>query len=110
MLQNAEYRMPLVKVDRGPSTLPVYLRRIDANLFVDFGGAFDKLDTSDIKFFTDGAIISSPQLQTSAGGELWFGTSLVYGIDTQFRLGYARGLGPGAIPDGQLYFVASNAY
>ena len=42
-LQNVEYRIPLFKPDRGLSTLPVYLRRIDGNLFWDYGGAFDYL-------------------------------------------------------------------
>ena len=50
VLENIEYRAPLVKIDHGLSSLPVYLRRIDANAFVDYGGAFDNFDTQAIHF------------------------------------------------------------
>jgi outer membrane protein assembly factor BamA len=110
ILQNAEYRIPLVKPDRGPSTLPLFLRRIDPNLFVDFGGAFDRLDTKQVDFFSHGAVVHSPQLYTGVGAELWFGTTLAYGLNTHFRLGFAHGMSTIAIPGGQFYFLASSAY
>ncbi|MBK9261115.1 MAG: PD40 domain-containing protein [Polyangiaceae bacterium] len=110
VLQNVEYRFPIVKPDRGLSTLPLYLRRIDGNVFVDYGGAFNELDLSAISLFTNNSIINSPDLHTSAGVELWLGFSLGYYLDAQFRLGYARGFSAKAIPGGQWYFVASSAF
>ncbi len=110
VLQNIEYRFPIVKPDWGLSTLPFYIRRLDGNLFVDYGGAFDKLALDEISFFTNGAIIDAPKLHTSIGAELWLGLSLGYYLNTQLRLGYAYGLSGKAIPGGQAYFVASSAF
>jgi hypothetical protein len=110
VLQNIEYRFPIVKPDRGLSTLPLFLRRIDGNVFVDYGGAFNQLDLSAISLFTNRSIINSPDLHTSAGAEVWFGMTLGYYFDAQFRLGYARGFSGKALPNGQLYFVASSAF
>ena len=110
LLNNFEYRMPLHRPDRGLATLPFYLRRIDANLFFDWGGAFDKLNTDDIELFSNGAIVHSPQLLTGAGAELWLGTSLAYFIDVQFRLGYAVGFSARRIPGGRGYFLASSPF
>lgn len=109
-LQNVEYRFPILKPDRGLSTLPLYIRRIDGNVFVDYGGAFEQLDLSAISLFKDRSIIHSPDLHTSAGAEIWLGLTLGYYLDAQFRLGYARGFSAKAIPGGQWYFVASSAF
>ncbi len=110
LLQTFEYRAPLWKPDRGLSTLPVYLRRFDANLFLDWGGAFSKLVPSQFALFSQGALLDSRQFHTAVGGELWVGTTLGYGLPTQFRLGYARGFSVEAIPGGQLYFIAAGAF
>jgi hypothetical protein len=110
VLENIEYRAPLLKVDHGLSSLPVYLRRIDANAFMDYGGAFDNFDFQAIRLFYHNALIDSPQLHCSVGAELWFGTTLAYVLDTQFRLGYAYGFSAEAIKGGQPYFVASSAF
>jgi hypothetical protein len=110
LLGNAEYRFPLVYVDHGLSTLPLYLRRLDGNVFVDYGGAFNTLDVHDIRFFHDGALIDSAQLHASVGAELWLGLTLGYVMDTQLRLGYAYGFSAEAYKGGQPYFVASSAF
>jgi outer membrane protein assembly factor BamA len=110
VLQNIEYRFPIVKPDRGLSTLPMFLRRIDGNVFLDYGGAFDQLDLSAISLFKNRSIINSPDLHTSAGAEVWLGLTLGYYLDAQFRLGYAHGFSGKALPNGQLYFVASSAF
>lgn len=109
-LQTAELRFPIAVPDRGLSTLPLYLRRIDGNVYADFGGAFDEFDASAVRFFSDGALVHSPQLQTGIGGELWFGATLGYLLDVNMRLGYAYGLSAGRIPGGQLYFLAASAF
>jgi hypothetical protein len=110
VLQNIEYRFPIVKPDRGLSTLPLYLRRIDGNVFLDYGGAFNQLDLSAISLFTNRSIINSPDLHTSAGAEVWMTLTLGYYLDAQFRLGYAHGFSAKALPNGQVYFVASSAF
>jgi dipeptidyl aminopeptidase/acylaminoacyl peptidase len=110
VLQNLEYRFPILKPDRGLSTLPLYMRRIDGNVFLDYGGAFDKLALDEISLFSKGAIINSPQLHTSAGFELWTTLTLGYYLTAQLRVGYAYGFSSKAIPGGQLYFVAGSAF
>jgi hypothetical protein len=110
LLQTFEYRVPVVQPDHGLSTLPVYLRRIDANLFLDWGGAFNKLRVDQFALFDQGALLNSRQFHTAVGGELWIGTTLGYALPTQFRLGYARGFSVEAIPGGQWYFIAAGAF
>ena len=110
VLENLEYRFPIADIDRGPSTLPVYLRRIDGNLFIDYGGAFDSLRYQDIELGSDGALIHSEDLYTGAGAELWFGATLAHVVNFQIRLGYAYGFSGVAIDGGQWYFLASNAF
>ncbi|MFO0679073.1 MAG: hypothetical protein U0169_21270 [Polyangiaceae bacterium] len=90
-LANAEYRFPILTLDRGVSTLPIYLSRLFGNVFVDYGSAFDDPATAALK--------------TGVGGELWFDFQLGYGAGFLFRLGYARGLASGGID--KPYFVAS---
>jgi hypothetical protein len=89
-LFNAEYRFPIVNIDRGMSTLPLFLDRITGAAFADYGSAFD--DPEQAKF------------KTGVGGELWFDVTLGYILDFTFRAGYARGLASGGI--GKTYFVA----
>ena len=108
--QTLEYRAPIFQPDAGPSTLPLYLRRLDAALFVDYGGAWDRFAFDDVRFFQRGSLIYAPQLNTSVGGELWMNLVLGYVISSQFRLGYAYGFSEGAIPGGQLYFVSTNTF
>ncbi len=90
-LFNGEYRFPIVYIERGMSTLPLFLNRISGNAFVDYGSAFD--DAAVAKF------------KTGAGGELWFDFTLGYIVDFTFRLGYARGLASGGVD--KVYFVAA---
>ena len=94
VLGNAEYRFPIVNIDRGPSTLPVFLNRINGAAFVDYGSAFDTF--------------SSAQFKTGVGGELWFDLTLGYIASFTFRAGYARGLASGGID--KLYWVAAVPY
>jgi hypothetical protein len=90
-LFNAEYRFPIVNLDRGLSTLPVFLSRITGAAFVDYGSAFD--DENSAKF------------KTGVGAELWFDLTLGYIVGFTFRLGYAKGLASTGID--KPYFVAA---
>lgn len=110
LLQNLEYRFPIVTIDHGISTLPVFLRRIDGNVFLDYGGAFNSLDTRAVRFFHKGYLIDSPDLHASAGAEIWMNATFGYYLSTQFRLGYVYGFSNQATEGGQLYFVAASAY
>ncbi len=110
LLGNLEYRFPFWYADHGISTLPLYLRRLSGNVFVDYGGAFDRLDLRAIRFFSHGALIDTDQLHAAVGAELWIGATLGYVLDVQFRVGYAYGFSPEAIPNGQPYFIASAAF
>lgn len=94
LLGNAEYRFPILNVDRGDSTLPVFLERITGAAFVDYGSAFDVFDDARFK--------------TGVGGELWFDTLLGYVASFTFRVGYAKGLAFGGID--KIYFVAAVPY
>lgn len=90
-LTNAEYRFPIVNIDRGPSTLPIFLNRVSGAAFVDVGSAFDDPKSAAFK--------------TGVGGELWFDLTLGYLLGFTFRAGFARGVSSGGID--KLYFVAA---
>ncbi|HVJ92365.1 MAG TPA: BamA/TamA family outer membrane protein [Labilithrix sp.] len=93
-LANAEYRFPIVNLDRGDSTLPFFLNRISGAAFVDYGSAFDAF--RDARF------------KTGVGGELWFDLMLGYVLPFTFRAGYAKGLASLGID--KFYFVAAVPY
>jgi WD40 repeat protein/surface antigen Omp85-like protein len=89
-LMNAEYRFPIVNIDRGPSTLPFFLQRITGAAFVDYGSAFNTAAGAEFK--------------TGIGGELWFDVTLAYILRFTFRAGHAKGLASGGID--KTYFAA----
>ncbi len=90
-LFNAEYRFPILNLDRGLSTLPFFLNRITGTAFVDYGSSFNDVNAAEFK--------------TGVGGELWFDITLGYVLGFTFRAGYARGLASGGID--KKYFVAA---
>jgi hypothetical protein len=93
-LFNGEYRFPILNIDRGVSTLPVFLNRVSGVAFVDYGSAFD--DAYVAKF------------KTGTGGELWFDFTLGYTLGFTFRAGFAHGWASEGID--KLYFVAAVPY
>lgn len=109
-LSSIEYRAPIVKANWGPSTLPIFLRRIDASAFADWGGAFDQLDFDRIRLFHDDQLVWTPQLHTSVGTEVWFALTLAHRVAMNFRVGYAYGFSEEAFEDGQVYFLANSAF
>ncbi|HEX3776652.1 MAG TPA: hypothetical protein VHV51_19400 [Polyangiaceae bacterium] len=81
-LLNAEYRFPILYADRGISTLPIFLRTLSGTLFFDYGGAYNQLDPDHpFKVF-----------HPSVGGELWVDAVTGYFLESNLRLGLARGL------------------
>jgi outer membrane protein assembly factor BamA len=93
-LMNAEYRFPIANVDRGLSTLPIFLNRISGAGFVDYGSAFGNA--------------ASAEFKTGVGGELWLDTTLGYFFSFTFRAGYAMGLASGGT--NKAYFVAATPF
>jgi hypothetical protein len=90
-LFNAEYRFPILNVDRGLSTLPLFFNRITGTAFVDYGSAFNDAATAEFK--------------TGTGAELWLELTFGYTLDFLFRAGYARGWASEGFD--KLYFVAA---
>ncbi|HWL88952.1 MAG TPA: hypothetical protein VNO21_24275 [Polyangiaceae bacterium] len=88
---NAEYRFPIVNIDRGFSTFPVFFQRLSGTVFLDYGSAFDNAATA--------------QFKTGAGAELWLDSLLAYVIGFTFRIGYAKGLASGGLD--KFYFIAT---
>jgi hypothetical protein len=76
---NIEYRFPIVQVDRGISTLPVYFTRLWGGLFFDAGDAwFGRVNFENIAM--------------GAGAELFAELVWGYFISTTLRVGFARGI------------------
>jgi hypothetical protein len=91
-LFSAEYRLPLLWFERGYSTFPIYLRRLTGAAFGDGGNAFfGSFHPSDLRY--------------GVGGELRFQFTLAYYIESEVRVGYARGLSKGG--SDQVYVVTS---
>jgi Tol biopolymer transport system component len=91
-LVSAEYRAPLLWIERGYQTFPVYLRRVYGAAFTDVGNAFfGRLEPS--------------KLRVGVGAELRLQLTLAYYIESEIQLGVARGLVNGG--SDQIYVVTS---
>jgi hypothetical protein len=99
-LLNVEYRFPIAYVDRGLSTLPVFVRALSGALFFDYGGAYDRMNLRDpLEVFHAGA-----------GAELWMSLVLGYGGFVDARFGFARGFDHEAPAGIQSYFVLASSF
>jgi len=78
-LINLEYRFPVLEVQKGIASLPIFLSHVHAAVFVDFGDAF----------FGD---FDPQNLKVGVGGELLVELIIGYFVPSTFRIGYARGL------------------
>jgi len=99
-LFNAEYRFPIAYVDRGISTLPVFLHHLSGAFFADWGGAYDRIDREH----------PLRVMHLGIGAELWLELRLGYSALGTLRLGAARGFGEQAPNALQTYFVAASAF
>ena len=91
-LLSAEYRFPLLLIESGYSTFPVYLRRIHGAVFSDLGNAF----------FGD---FTRHGWRVGTGGELRLDFKFGYYFDSQVQFGIAKGLSTGGVTD--YYWVTS---
>ncbi|MBK9031590.1 MAG: PD40 domain-containing protein [Myxococcales bacterium] len=78
-LANLEYRHQLATIERGASTLPVYLRRVHLAGLVDVGAAYDGEPTLDA-------------VKPTVGAALRLDTIVGYFVPGTFEVGVARGL------------------
>lgn len=99
-LANAEYRFPLSHVDRGLSTLPIFLQSLSGVVFADYGGAYDSIDPD----------APLDVFHLGVGAELWLSLTLGYQFGATLRLGAARGLDDEAPSGLQTYFVAASGF
>ncbi len=93
-LTNIEYRFPIVELEHGLSTLPIFLTRVSGSVFFDAGSAFN--DTSSVVF------------KEGSGAELWFDVTTSYVINLTFRLGYDHGWSSLGLD--KFYFLAVAAF
>jgi WD40 repeat protein len=82
-LMSFEYRMPIWEIERGLGTIPIFFDRVSVAPFVDVGKSWVVWDTV--------------PLLMSVGGEARVHSVLAQGIPSEFRLGFARGLGPNGV-------------
>jgi hypothetical protein len=96
---NAEYRFPILYVDRGVSTLPAFLSTVSGAVFFDAGGAYERMN------------LRRPfdVLHAGVGAELWVNFVLAYFSAAEVRFGIARGLDRN-IDATQKYFVAASQF
>jgi outer membrane protein assembly factor BamA len=94
-IASAEYRAPLLRIERGYQTFPTYFRSLWGAAFVDAGNAFQgRFDPS--------------QLKVDVGAEANLGFNLAYYLETQIKIGYAHGF---SAPGGdQWYFLAAASF
>ena len=95
LVASGEYRAPLLWIERGYQTFPLYLRRIWGTGFIDAGDAFQ-------------GPFHPHELKVDAGVEAHLEFTLFYYLDTQIQLGYARGFQSGG--GNQLYFVTAVSF
>jgi outer membrane protein assembly factor BamA len=87
VLGTFEYRLPLLDIETGPWTLPIYLRRLHASVFSDVGDAWMPFDDGRFR-----AANSPFKLHAGAGAELRADVVLGYVLPTDVRVGCAHGL------------------
>ena len=90
---HSRYRAPLLRIERGYQTFPGYFRQVWAAAFVDAGNAYQgRFDPT--------------QLKVDAGVEANIGLNLVYYLETQVKIGYARAF---SAPEGNQWYLLAAA-
>jgi hypothetical protein len=92
---NLEYRFPIIWIDRGYETFPLYLQRLHGRLFTDIGNASNNgFNISDFKVGT--------------GGELILELTYAYYFSASLQLGYAHGFMNGG--GDEVYFLLNSPF
>lgn len=92
---NIEYRFPIWWIERGYQTLPIYLRRLHAKGFIDYGGAFFGGFDFD-------------KLRLGVGAELMLEITYAWFFPAALQLGYAHGFDKGG--GNQVYFLLNSPF
>ncbi|MEZ4459808.1 MAG: hypothetical protein R3E66_08765 [bacterium] len=94
-LLSLNYRFPILDLDDGFGTLPVFFRQLKGSVFFESGSAYSG-------FLADATIIHG------VGAEVILNTTLAYYLSGNLRLGYARGLSEGGFDD--VYFLYGGGF
>ena len=94
-LFSAEYRFPIIKVERSFMAPPLGLKQLSCTLFYEGGNAWN-----DDKFPSN--------YLTSAGLELNFDTFLFYIVNVNIRVGFAQGFDEGG--EGRYYLSLGSTF
>lgn len=94
-LWNLGYRFPILDLDDGFGTLPVFFRQLKAEVFSEAGSAYSG-------FLADADLIAS------SGAELVLSTTFAYYLSGNLRLGYAHGWSNGGIDE--IYFLYGGGF
>ena len=102
-LGTVEYRLPLVYIERGLWTAPLWLRSIALSIFAEAGQAFLTEDYSGYDGSADGFVAFWANTRPAVGAELIGDVVVGWGALITGRIGYGLGLGSGAYPGGHFY-------
>jgi hypothetical protein len=92
---NAEYRFPIVWIERSIDTFPLYLRRLHGKVFADYGDAFS-------------GGFSFDKLKVGVGGEAILEINYAYYYAAALQLGFAHGFETGGA--NQVYFLLNSPF
>ena len=106
-LATAEYRMPLLLIERGPWTAPAQVRGLSLAVFAEAGQTFSD---EDVTASLDGLLAWLQATRPALGVELVADAWLGWGGLFQARLGYGLGFGAGAQPGGQFYVQLGSSF
>ena len=100
-LVSAEYRFPIVWIERGYGTFPFYLKRLHGAAFADWGNAFSG-------GWTGPRATRLSDFKLGAGVEVRLDLNFFYYFGATLQLGYAHGFNEGGID--QVYFLLNNPF
>ncbi|MCO4771893.1 MAG: PD40 domain-containing protein [Deltaproteobacteria bacterium] len=102
-LATAEYRFPLLRIERGFATAPIWLRGVSARVFAEAGQVFSTSDYAGYGGSPDGFVQFLANTKPSVGVELEGDIVLFWGGLFTGRVGYSFGFADGAYPSGIVY-------
>jgi len=102
-LASLEYRFPLLRIERGFGTAPLWLRGISATVFAEAGQVFSTSDYASVQPSPEGFVAFWANTRPSVGAELQGDIVVGWGGSFTGRVGYSFGFGSGAYPAGIVY-------
>jgi len=102
-LASIEYRMPLLSIERGLWTAPIWLRSISLSVIAEAGQVWRGSDYAEFAGSPEGFVPFWTATRTAVGVELVGDLVVFWGAALQGRVGYALGFGEGAFSAGTFY-------